>query len=302
MRERAPFYCRHCAFHSTISSRTSILLMEFVREFGTINKNDVAIAGGKGASLGEMVRAGIPVSPGFVITADAFDLYGSTSIPGDVAQGILNAFDALGSEFVAVRSSATAEDSTSASWAGELETYLNTTRENLIENIEKCWQSMYSDRAEAYRTEKGLLDAKISVAVVVQTMVQSEVSGIAFTVHPVTKNPDSMIIEACWGLGEFIVGGVVTPDSYIIEKSTNTLMDQYVSSQETMLVRGSRENAVVDVPTSQRDRAKLTPEQISSLSALCITIERHYGFPCDIEWALANDAFFILQSRPITTL
>lgn len=275
--------------------------MDMTLTLESLSSSDVLLVGGKGASLGALMRIGIPVPPGFVITADAYNS-AISFVSSELEKEILAAFDALNCECVAVRSSATAEDGATSSWAGELETFLNTTRENLIENVQRCWASLESDRAKAYRTAKGLDGTKISVAVVVQKMVQSEVAGIAFTVHPVTKDYDQMIIEACWGLGEFIVGGVVTPDSYIVSKATNAVIETYTSEQETMLIRGEHGNVTVDVPTSQCGAQKLNVAQIEALSSLCITIEKYYGFPCDIEWAMQDGEFSILQSRPITTL
>lgn len=281
-------------------------LMSCTKLISTLSKNDAEIAGGKGASLGEMMNAGIPVPPGFVVTAAAFDLYVlSDQFNPSLQAEILSAFDALDCHYVAVRSSATVEDGISASWAGELETYLNTTRENLLENVEKCWRSLWSERAIAYRNEHHLNGTKISVAVVVQKMIQSDVSGITFTVHPVTKDPDSMIIEACWGLGELIVGGVVTPDSYTVRKSDGVIIDVYQNDQEEMLKIGgapTTRNEMISVPAPDRFRRKLSDDQIRLVASTCAKIESHYGFPCDIEWAIENGKLFILQSRPITTL
>lgn len=312
--------------------------MAFTRPFAELSKHDVHLAGGKGASLGEMTQAGIPVPPGFVVLRDAFDrfleetglkaeveaqldkvnyedvasverasrvlqdLIHDARFPKDLEEEILIAFAALDSEFVAVRSSATAEDSSTASWAGELESYLNTMEKNLLGNVKKCWASLFTPRAIVYRMEKGMRETHVSVAVVIQKMVQSDVAGIAFTVHPVTKDPDQMIIEACWGLGEFIVGGVVTPDSYIVSKQTNGIIENYTSEQDTMLIRGEHGNVTVDVPADKREAPKLNAKQIASIGTVCIAIEKHYGFPCDIEWAMQGGEFYIVQSRPITTL
>lgn len=309
-----------------------------IRWFQEIGKGDAPVAGGKGASLGEMTRAGIPVPSGFVVLASVFDRVLeeagllsdierelalvreedaasvdrasdairehllAVSIPVEVERDIRAAFGELGAEFVAVRSSATAEDSSDASWAGELESYLNTTEACLLENVKRCWASLFTSRAIVYRREKGMEKTRVSVAVVVQKMVQSEVAGIAFTVHPVTKDPNQMIIEACWGLGEMIVGGQVTPDAYVVDKRDGTLLDLTVSEQEEMLVRTEEGNVKNLVPEEKRSRQKLSGSQIREISDLCLRIERHYGFPCDIEWAMEGNAFSIVQSRPITTL
>ena len=310
----------------------------FIKVFKQLGKNDAHLAGGKGASLGEMTQAGIPVPPGFVILAAAFDRfleetklkeeieaqldqvnyddlgsveYASRAIsdlihdarfPKDIEREILADFAALKTEFVAVRSSATAEDSSTASWAGELESYLNTTKKNLLGNVKKCWASLFTPRAIFYRQERGMRQTKVSVAVVVQKMVQSEISGIAFTVHPVTEDYNQMVIEACWGLGEYIVGGRVTPDSYVIHKDDRQIVDVNVAEQEVMLCRGLKGNKEMKVPPVKKDKQKLVGEKIIKLAEICQGIENHYGFPCDIEWAYEKNKFYIVQSRPITTL
>jgi phosphohistidine swiveling domain-containing protein len=214
---------------------------------------------------------------------------------------------------VAVRSSATAEDSASAAWAGQLESFLNTDRKHLLENVQKCWASLYTPRAIFYGFEKGFHGSGqrqrtndqgyLSVAVVVQQMVQSEISGIAFSVHPVTQDTNQLIIEAGYGLGEAIVSGQITPDSYVVTKEPVEITDKNISAQDRMLIRANKGgNEWVTVDSSQANNAKLSDQQILELSRLIIKIESHYGFPCDIEWAFANDQFYITQSRPITTL
>ncbi len=309
-----------------------------IKNFKQLSKSDVNVAGGKGASLGEMTQANIPVPPGFVILAPAFDeflaatdltqeveaqldkvnyedvssvertsrvlhdLIQGAKFPEQLAKDIQAQFKELGAEFVAVRSSATAEDSSVASWAGELESYLNTTEATLFDNVKKCWASLFTPRAIVYRNEKGMRNTHVSVAVVVQKMVQSEVAGICFTVHPVTKDTNQMIIEACWGLGEYIVGGIVTPDSYVIDKRDGTFIDVNIAEQEIMLVRGKEGNDKVDVPADKKEKQKIDGSQITKLAEICTNIEKHYGFPCDIEWGMEKDTFYIVQSRPITTL
>ncbi len=257
--------------------------MKYTLNLKKINKKDIAIAGGKGASLGEMTRAGFPVPPGFVVSASAFDKFYGFTFPEDLTKKILAEFKKLKTKYVAVRSSATAEDSASAAWAGQLESYLNTTEKNLIKSIEKCWASLYSPRAIFYRSEKGLSKQKISVAVIVQKMVKSEISGVCFTVHPVTKDKNQMVIEAGYGLGEAIVGGKITPDAYIINKNIG-FGNLYL------------------VAKSVQRKQKLSDKQIIKLTKLCQKIEKLFKYPQDIEWAFAKGKFYILQSRPITTL
>lgn len=288
-----------------------------------------------------MTQAGIPVPPGFVVLASAFDRFIEETnlkqeidarlkeinpadvnsidkasnvlrdvihdipMPDDLSKEILSAFDTLGAEWVAVRSSATAEDSSIASWAGELETYLNMTRIHVVDRVQRCWSSLFTPRAIFYRHEKKLIDAHVSVAVVMQKMVQSEISGVAFTVHPVTEDPDQMIIEAGFGLGEAIVSGQVTPDSYVVSKKDDIILDITLGNQTGKLVQSleasAESNHWVDLG-GEGAKQKLTGRQIMELSDLCKRIEAHYGFPCDIEWAFAEGMFYITQSRPITTL
>lgn len=337
--------------------------MSHLKFFKDINKNSVSIAGGKGASLGEMTKAKIPVPPGFVILAKAFDRFLAETdlnaeiaarlkeikfddmnsveqaslvirdvihdheMPTDLEKEILKAFDQLDAKFVAVRSSATAEDSAVASWAGELETYLNTTRENIVERVKNCWSSLFTPRAIFYRHEKKLIDHYVSVAVVVQKMVQSEISGIAFTVHPVTEDYNQMIIEAGLGLGEAIVSGQVTPDSYVVLKNDLSIFDINVGNQNRKLVKtiNSKNVRILNSKKTKKIKSisiknqadvankwvelgdegkkqKLTGKQIIEVAKVCKQIENHYNFPCDIEWAMADGKIYITQSRPITTL
>jgi pyruvate, water dikinase len=307
--------------------------------FSKISKRDVHLAGGKGASLGEMTQAGIPVPPGFVVLASGFerfvhetdieadveaqlrkvdykdintvdrysnvirDIIHDARMPKDLQVEILSEFKKLKAKFVAVRSSATAEDSSQASWAGELESYLNTTEKTLLGRVKQCWSSLFTPRAIFYRHEKKLHRAKVSVAVVVQHMVQSEISGIAFTVHPVTKDRNQMILEAGWGLGEAIVSGQITPDSYVVGKKKLELLDINVSEQTRALYgKPGGGNTWKTLSKVEAGKQKLTGRQIQELAKICLTIEKHYGFPCDIEWAWAKGRFYVTQSRPITTL
>jgi len=313
--------------------------MEYIRPFEKISKGDAEIAGGKGASLGEMTQAGIPVPPGFVILATSFDQFIeetnlkagidaelhkvnhkevstvenaserikamilSSKMPKDLGKEIEVQFKKLGATFVAVRSSATAEDSSAAAWAGQLDSFLNTTQKTLLDNVKLCWASLFTPRAIFYRFEKDLHKQHISVAVVVQKMVESEISGIAFSVHPVTQDHNQLIIEAGYGLGEAIVSGQVTPDGYVIDKRDWSMVDIHAAEQERAMYRKvGGGNEWVNVPAAKQGLQKLSGKQIIELSKLIIKIEKHYGFPCDIEWALEKGKFYITQSRPITTL
>jgi len=288
--------------------------MKIIKNINSVDKKDVSVAGGKGASLGELMRVKIPVPPGFIILTSVFerfleetdinveieaswdkinikdvksiennseiliDLILKAKMPKDIEKEILKNFKKLKANYVAIRSSATVEDSKIYSWAGELESYLNITERNLIQSVKKCWASLYRPRAIFYRAERGLKRKKISVAVIVQEMIQSEVSGVCFTVHPITKNKNQMIIEGAKGLGG-VVQGEVVPDSYVIGKDRLNILDINVSSK----------------------KQKLSNKQIKSLAELCVKIEKHYNKPQDIEWVLKKNKFYIVQSRPITT-
>ena len=313
--------------------------MKITKVFDELSKSDAGIAGGKGASLGEMTQAGIPVPPGFVILTNAFerflgetelneeiqaqlnrvdhhkletvekashvirDLILNAEIPTDIQDDIKKSFDQLGAQYVAVRSSATAEDGANASWAGELESFLNTTRVTLLDNVKLCWSSLFTPRAIFYRIEKGFHKGKVSVAVVVQKMVDSEISGIAFSVHPVTEDPNQLIIEAGYGLGEAIVSGSVTPDNYVVDKRDWSLTESYIARQERQLVKTEGGGSEwVEVAIDKRELQKLPAEKVIELAKLVVHIEKHYGFPCDIEWAMEGNVLYIVQSRPITTL
>lgn len=330
----------------------------YTKRFEEISKADVAVAGGKGASLGEMTAAGIPVPPGFVVVADAVESFLSTAdltqeieaaldsvdhnamhtveaasegiqhlileaeMPPAIAEKIVAAHKKLGAEFVAVRSSATVEDSASAAWAGQLDSFLNVREEGVVEHVQKCWASLFTPRAIFYRFEQGLHRQQISVAVVVQKMVNAEVSGIAFSVHPVTEDRNQMIIEAGFGLGEAIVQGMITPDSYVLEKEPRALLDVNVNMQRKGLFRkDEKERKERKVPVSnsieldtdgynewrnlsedEGGRQVLTGQEIIELADIVLRIEKHYGFPVDVEWVREKGKFYIVQSRPITTL
>jgi pyruvate,water dikinase len=323
-------------------------MKKLVAPFKELTKKSVTIAGGKGASLGEMTNAKLPVPPGFVVLAQTFDSFlNDTPPPGGPGQGdldvfieaelnkvnyqdvnsiekasktigdiitdskvpeniekeILAEFKKLKTKWVAVRSSATAEDSKIASWAGELDTFLYIDEKNLIEHVKKCWSSLFTPRAIFYRFEKNLRKAKVSVAVVVQQMVDSEVSGVAFSVHPVTRDKNQMIIEAGYGLGEAIVSGAITPDAYVVHKKEGTILDINIAEQKKKIVMKAKGGSdFKPVAKAEQNKQKLTGKQIMELAEIVKKIEAHYKCPQDVEWAIVKNKFYILQSRPITTL
>jgi len=319
--------------------------MEFIRFLEEISKSDIHIAGGKGASLGEMIKAGFPVPSGFVVLASAFDKFLKETdinveisaqlnkvdpkrtdtvddasevlrslilkyqMPKDIKREILKGFKNLKARYVAVRSSATAEDSKIASWAGELESYLGITKKNLIKAVQKCWASLFTPRAIFYRLEKKLDGENVSVAVVVQKLIEAEVAGVCFTVHPVTKDKNQMVIEAGYGLGEAVVGGKVTPDTYVIDKTKlkkgnlkTIILDKNVNEQIIEIKRVGNKTKEVKIPKLKAKKQCLSDKEIVKLARICQRIEKHFNFPCDIEWCFEKGKFYIVQSRPITTL
>ena len=316
---------------------------EFVAPFKVLRRESVARAGGKGAQLGEMLNAGLPVPDGFVVLAASFDYFTNNAkvegksideiayqelnkvdsndvkavnalsekirnmilkaeIPSEIEKAILNQFGQLKAEYVAVRSSATAEDAATASWAGELETYTHITRKDLVEAVKKCGASLYTPRAIVYRIEQKLRHEEVSVAVVVQKMVESEVSGVAFTVHPVSKDDKKMVIEAGLGLGESVVSGKITPDNYLVDKEEMFIEDITIAKQTNLLKKVKGKTTEVKIPAKDQEKQKLSGQEIMELAEICKMIEEHYQSPQDIEWALEKGKFYIVQSRPITTL
>ncbi len=320
--------------------------MEYVEFFEDLKKEDVDIAGGKGANLGELTQSGIPVPPGFVITSatyqkfldetgitqeimdilDALDvnnnkelqesarkikkIINDTEIPDEISSLIIEAYNALchriGKEnaFVAVRSSATAEDLPEASFAGQQDTYLNVKGpEDLIKYVRKCWASLFGARAIFYREENNFDHSKVYIAVVVQEMVDAQKAGVMFTVHPSTGE-EKILIEGAWGLGEGVVSGTVTPDTYWMDKVTGKILEKQVSEKKTMFQKKTENGQTVQVPVPDdlKNKQVLNENELAQLVKLGKNIHEHYQFPQDTEWAIENGKIFMLQSRPVTTL
>jgi pyruvate,water dikinase len=314
--------------------------------FDEIGRQDVPLAGGKGANLGEMVRAGLPVPPGFVITAPAYrllidsgglgsridellasldraacealqaaeprlrELFVHVPIPAVLERAILAGYRRLGDNVpVAVRSSATAEDLAGASFAGQQDTILNVIgEEELLAAARKCWSSLFTSQAIFYRAQRGFADSQVSMAVVVQKMVDSEKSGVSFTVDPVLRNHYQMVIEAVWGLGEGIVSGTITPDHYKVDRETCDISYQFIPTKKIMFCRkpshASRRGGVeiLPVPDDRADAKVLTADELKQLVDLGNLVEEHFGCPQDIEWGISQGTIYLLQSRPITCL
>jgi pyruvate, water dikinase len=294
---------------------------------------DVAVAGGKGASLAKMTALGLPVPPGFVVSADALETALADTVaairavlargaagedlaavadearalvkaadsggafPGEVAEAYARLGDGVP---VAVRSSATAEDSEEASFAGQQETYLHVRGvDDIVERIRDCWCSFFSERALFYRSKKGSLE-DLGMAVVVQRMVEPDVAGVMFTIDPTKGRRDRMVVEAAYGLGEGVVSGQLTPDHYVLARD-GRLKRTRLSPQPFAIVAdpagGTRE---VELPPEKAESATLDQDQLTRLARIGIDLEGRLGGPQDIEWAIQGDEIFVLQSRPVT--
>jgi len=305
-----------------------------------VRSEDIDSVGGKGASLGEMTAAGLPVPPGFVVTAETYrsfieetgiaeelfeavevdaddstaladaearaeELVLGTEMPAELREEILSAYADLddGEAFVAVRSSATAEDLPDASFAGQQETFLNVTGEDLIERVKECWASLFTRRAIYYRGEQGFAHRDVDIAVVVQRMVDADKSGVMFTSHPSTGE-DEIIIEAAWGLGEAVVSGSVSPDNYVVDRRTGEILEETIADKKTMMGKDPETGETIEreVDPAKREARVLEADEVERLIELGETAEDHYGNPQDVEWAIADGEVLMLQSRPITTI
>ncbi|WP_424358846.1 phosphoenolpyruvate synthase [Methanocella sp. MCL-LM] len=307
-----------------------------------VRNTDIPIVGGKGASLGEMTNAQLPVPPGFVVTAQAFrkfiteagiadklfkgidvnvddqkelmkaekfakDLINNQPMPASIAKDITAAYDTLskregGEQYVAARSSATAEDLPEASFAGQQETFLNVRgKEDLLKAVQHCWASLYGARAIYYRVKQKFPHEHVNIAVVVQKMVDADAAGVMFTHHP-TTGENVAIIEAAWGLGESVVSGSVSPDNY--EVRSGRVSKKKIATKQIKIIRDPRTRKTVklDVEEAKKNVQVLADDQILRLAKLGNIVEEHYGKPQDIEWAYQKGELYLLQSRPITTI
>jgi pyruvate,water dikinase len=304
-----------------------------------VRKGDVVWAGGKAANLGEMINAGIPVPDGYVVATSAYrafmeehgldemvnellssvdinnsaelankasdirNLITSKNLSHDLTSSILRMYTSLEKGFVAVRSSATAEDMDNASFAGQQDTYLNIEGAvELIRAVRDCWASLFAARAIFYREEQGIEHADVDIAVVVQQMVPSDVSGVMFTVDPSGKS-DEILIEAILGLGEPLVSGHLSPDAYSVSRENLDILSRELVAQPWMLTRNSGRSGSdkTFIPKSRQRIQKLSNRQAITLAELGLRLEKHYGQPQDVEWAFVGERLNILQSRPITT-
>ncbi len=326
--------------------------MSYVVWFKDLRKDSIPIAGGKGANLGEMFNLGLPVPPGFAVTAQTYqqfiertnlgpkifqllknldvedtttlqdvaqkiqDLIVGTKFPEDMAEEIMENYELLGADrrsandlvqgrdvFVAVRSSATAEDLPEASFAGQQATFLNVKgKGNVIYAIRACWASLFTARAIYYRQKNNFDNSKVLICAVVQRMVNSDQSGIMFTINPATNNEQEIVIEAIHGLGEMIVGGEVTPNLYVVDKKTREIIQRDVRKQEVGLFRNEKgENEKRSIPSELWQRQVVPDSLVKELARLGFKLEQHYQKPQDIEWAIESGQVYIVQTRPVTT-
>jgi phosphoenolpyruvate synthase/pyruvate phosphate dikinase len=277
-------------------------LSKYIGYFQDIDYDNVRQYGGKSCSLGEMLQSGISVPTGFAIGIEAQLEFQDKPFSNEFKKELSEAFRKLNLKLVAVRSSAIAEDAADASWAGQLESYLNVTQDQLEGSIRKCWDSINTDHAVAYGAGKGLSKEDLLVGVAVQSMAPSEVAGVMFTVDPITGDRRRMIIEGLYGLGEMLVQGIITPDRYVVERSPLQIIDFDIQVKEQQMVYKQGKNRIVAVPSVLQDRAVLKESRVLQLAELGLKIEKHYGKPQDVEWGYVKGQFYILQARPITTL
>jgi pyruvate,water dikinase len=262
--------------------------------YSLADATDSSLVGGKASALGKLISAGFDIPEGFVLATTA------QTFTSELRSEVLHWFNELTADFVAVRSSAIAEDGTNAAWAGQLDTFLNTSHSDLLKNIERCWRSSQSARAKSYAAQREVESG--AVAVIVQKMIQGEVSGVAFSAHPITQNDQQIVIEAGLGLGEAIVSGQITPDTYVVQKSPQTLLEKHISAQTKRLVKNALGETNWQPLENEGKSQKLSDANIIALSNLVEKIENYFGYPVDIEWALYSGKLYVLQSRPITTL
>jgi rifampicin phosphotransferase len=309
--------------------------------FTAIDRGALAVAGGKAANLGELVRAGFPVPAGFCVTTEAYELVAADAglestlaalaetrpedtarltglagearshlsdaiVPDFLAQAIAEAYEGLGDGEpvpVAVRSSATAEDLPQASFAGQQDTYLNVVGvESVLDAVRRCWASLWTDRAVSYRAKKGIDPHGVRLAVAVQRMVDASVAGVLFTANPVTGRRRQAVIDASPGLGEAVVSGMVNPDHFVVNTATGEIVERRLGDKRVAIMAGSGGGTERVELEAGEEGASLSNGQVLALARLGEQVEEHYGMPQDTEWAIDDGGIWLLQARPITTL
>jgi phosphoenolpyruvate synthase/pyruvate phosphate dikinase len=267
--------------------------------------SDVTVVGGKAANLSRLARLYHRVPDGFSIPVTLMNEAHPLELRRDVERAIsdLMACHSLPELIVAVRSSAVDEDGATASFAGQHETYLNIVgADSIVAAVTRCWESARSESALEYRRQQGLSVERLHLAVLVQQLVASDVSAVVFSANPITGNRDEIVINASWGLGESIVGGTVTPDTFVVRKTDLAITSRVIVNKQRMAVAVSGGTNEVDVPRFLRDQASLNDEQVIEMAQLALTLETTMSYPVDIECACAGGKLYLLQCRPITTL
>jgi len=266
---------------------------------------DAALVGGKAANLSRLAQMYHRVPDGFCIPVTVMEQAHPRELRDDIAQAIadLMACHSLPELVVAVRSSAVDEDGAAASFAGQHETFLNIVGvDSIMQAVTRCWESVRSERALEYRRKQGLSGERLQLAVLVQQLVRSDVSAVVFSANPIIGSRDEIVINASWGLGESIVGGTVTPDTFIVRKADLAVMERVIADKQRMTVSAPRGTREVDVPRFLRKEACLNDEQVVELAKLARTLEVTMEHPVDVEGAYARGELYVLQCRPITTL
>ena len=321
--------------HETNRRQRRHSFSSYVIPFSKIRRKDVALVGGKTSSLGELFSMGLPVPNGFAITADAYryfirynkldaeirriikgtdikkikqlkkagrdirNLIKTATFPSDLEKQILSSYHTLGSRFVAVRSSATAEDLPDASFAGEQESYLNVDEKNLLKRIRDCFASLFTDRAISYREDKKFDHFKVYLSVAVEKQIFSKASGVMFTIEPDSGHRNFIVINSSYGLGDYIVQGRVTPDEFWIFKNSGKLIEKKLGVKNVMEIRSIYGVKQKRVSNGMQKSFSITDREAEQLASYGLVIEKHYGCSMDIEWA-KDDKIYIIQARPVT--
>ncbi len=324
--------------------------MDYILNFEVLDKTSLPTVGGKNASLGEMIKAGIRVPPGFAVTTDSYltfisetgirekiidilsnmgqddmdsldrasseiqDLINNTPMNDEIKTAIKEGYSGLCEKCgmkdvpVAVRSSATAEDLPTASFAGQQDTYLWVVgTDRIIERVRNCWASLYTPRAIDYRNKNNFPHEKVYISVGVQKMVNSRTAGVMFTLNPTNGDPSKVVIEGSWGLGETVVSGSVNPDKFVVDKVVMETNERTISTKHIKCIHDAEKGETVDVEVPEEMQCECCMEsmEVKELARVAGIIEKHYGRPMDIEWAVDGDfefpeSIFIVQARPET--
>ncbi|HIC88240.1 MAG TPA: hypothetical protein EYP04_02405 [Anaerolineae bacterium] len=308
---------------------------KYIRSLSTVAEDDIAQVGGKAAHLGALVQAGLPVPAAFCVTTDAYWAFLShnslsdiiqhgtpakvrtairaAEIPPTIVEAVATAYANLAAQTqsgptthfaIAVRSSATMEDTPDASFAGQFDTYLNVVGlEQLLNGMKACWASLWAPHAIAYAQQQGIAPNEATMGVIVQQQIPAQASGVLFTLNPVTGREEEMVVEAVWGLGQALVSGRLSPDIYVVDAYRRQVLEQEIAQQRVVLLADARGGLREQpLPPEQTAQPVLSEEQLLRLAELGCQVQEVFGYPQDVEWALAEDGFAVLQSRPLTSI